>query len=497
MATMSSPVPPGETAASAVGELLDDRRAGPAALRGGALRSGSYALSIGLGLLSAPLLIRHLGLATFGRYSAVLAIVTIVGGITDAGLFNIGLREWAAKRGEQRTQTMRDLLGLRLELSAAGVIVGTAFVAVAGYGHTLVLGTLLAGCGMVTQSTANFLTVGLQGDMRFGWTSALDLIRQTVTVAAIVVLVVAGVGLLWFLAVPIVTGVVVAAVTAVLVRGRMPRIPTLRGRRRWAMLRDTIPYAAAIALNTLYFRVTIVIMSLASSARQTGYFATSFRVTEILVGIPALAVGAAFPILARAAGADSDRFAHATRRILELALIVGAVFVLSVVLIAPFAIEVLAGHAGAPAAPVLQIQGLTLIATFLSLASGFALLSLRRHVALLVANCDALTANIVLTLVLIPVAQARGAAAAAAIAEGCLAAGQLALLGRASGIRLSGAAIRPVALASAAGALPLLAPIHPVLRTVAGLSLFTCVLALQRAFPPELMQLIGARRSLR
>ena len=311
------------------------------------------------------------------------------------------------------------------------------------------------------------------------------------------VLVVAGVGLLWFLAVPIVTGVVVAAVTAVLVRGRMPRIPTLRGRRRWAMLRDTIPYAAAIALNTLYFRVTIVIMSLASSARQTGYFATSFRVTEILVGIPALAVGAAFPILARAAGADSDRFAHATRRILELALIVGAVFVLSVVLIAPFAIEVLAGHAGAPAAPVLQIQGLTLIATFLSLASGFALLSLRRHVALLVANCGALTANIVLTLVLIPVAQARGAAAAAAIAEGCLAAGQLALLGRASGIRLSGAAIRPVALASAAGALPLLAPIHPVLRTVAGLSLFTCVLALQRAFPPELMQLIGARRSLR
>ena len=67
------------------------------------------------------------------------------------------------------------------------------------------------------------------------------------------------------------------------------------------MIHDTFTSAAAIAVNTIYFRVTSLVMSLIASVVQTGYFATSFRVTEVLIGVPALAV-AGFPILSRARG---------------------------------------------------------------------------------------------------------------------------------------------------------------------------------------------------
>ena len=43
------------------------------------------------------------------------------------------------------------------------------------------------------------------------------------------------------------------------------------------------PLAIAIAVNALYFRITIVIMSLVSTATQTGYFATSYRIIEVLL----------------------------------------------------------------------------------------------------------------------------------------------------------------------------------------------------------------------
>ena len=489
MRHVSSPgSPPNPVAAEGSAEdLVGSPAAGPAALRGSAMRAGGYAATVGLSLVSAPLLIRHLGIAAFGRYTTVIALVTIVGGLSDAGLVNIALREWATRTGEDRAIVMRSLLGLRLELSAAGVAIGVAFGLVAGYSWTLVVGTLIAGVGMVLQSTANLLTVALQGELRFGWASIIDISRQAVAVVLILALVLAGAGLLPFFAVTIPAGLVTLGFTAVLVRGRMPLSPRLRGGDRWPLIRDTLPYAAAIAVNTIYFRVTIIVMSLVASAQQTGYFATSFRVIEVLIGIPALAIGTAFPILSRAAREDTERFGYATERILELALIAGTGLVLVVVLSAPFVIEVLAGPSGAPAAPVLQIQGLALLATFIAYATGYPLLSLRRHGALLIANGGALAANIVMTIVLVPVDGARGAAIAAVVAESALAIGQLTLLLGSHRVRFPFAALRAVAIAGLAGAAPLLASgVAPLVRTAAGLAIFVAALALQRRLPPEL-----------
>ena len=146
---------------------------------------------------------------------------------------------------------------------------------------------------------------------------------------------------------------------------------------RWCATR--LPYSAAIAVNTLYFRVTIIVMSLIAAAAETGYFATSFRVIEVLIGVPGLAIGAAFPILARAAGEDRQRLRPrlradhragaarrrrpgSCRRAQRTVRHQGA-----------------RGPRGAPAVPVLQIQALALFATFLAVATSFPLLSLRRH----------------------------------------------------------------------------------------------------------------------
>ncbi len=468
-------------------DLVASEAAGPAALRGSVLLGGGYAATIGLSLISAPLLIRHLGISDFGRYTTVLALVTVVNGLTDAGLMNIALREWASRRGEDRARFMRSLLGIRLELSAAGVVVGVLFALVAGYDSTLVVGTLVAGVGMIFTAVANLLTASLQGDLRFGWVTVINLVRQVVAVALLVALVLAGAGLLPLLASTSVAGIAALALAAVLVRGRMPLRPRVSDTQWWPLVRDTLPYAAAIAVNTFYFRITIVVMSLIATAEQTGYFATSFRVIEVLIGVPALAIGAAFPILSRSAHSDHDRFAYATARVVDLSVIAGVGLALGVALSAPWVVRVLAGPSGAPAGPVLQIQAIALAATFLTMACGFIFLALRRHTILLVANGGALLANIVLTLVLVKADEAQGGAIAAAVAETSLAIGLLIALLRADVSRIRVPALLIVVLAGLAGAAPLLVGgVHPLVRTVAGLLIYVAVLAACKRIPPEI-----------
>jgi len=274
--------------------------AGRTAVRGSLLRSGGYVAGVLLTVISAPLLIRHLGIADFGRYTAVVSVVTIVAGVTEGGLNTIATRELVTLAPGTRERLMANLLGIRLVLAGVGVGVATLFSALAGYGGALVLGTVLAGVGMVLQVTQSLFSTALQAELRFGWAAVADMVRQVATVTLIVALVIAGADIVAFLAVPIPAGLAALALTIVLVHGRMPMRPRLEPRIAWPVLKDTLPYTASVAVNVVYFRVAILVMSIIATAQQTGYFATSFRVVEILVAVPGLALGAAFPILARA-----------------------------------------------------------------------------------------------------------------------------------------------------------------------------------------------------
>lgn len=480
--------------------VVESTAAGAAAVRGGALQSAAYVTTFLLSLISAPLLIRHLGLITFGRYTTVIALVTIVGGLTDAGMINISLREWSTRDGEDRRRMMRLLLGIRLELGLLGLAIGAGYALLAGFTTPMVLGTVLAGCGVLLQLLADVLAIALQGELRFGWPAFITVARQVVAVGLIVALVLAGAGLLPFLAVTIPAGLVTLGLTARVVKGQMPLIPVLAGPEGWALLRDTLPYAAAIAINTIYFRVSILVMHQIGTPIETGYFATSFRVIEVLIGVPSLAIGAAFPILSHSARMDSERFAQATGRILELSFLVAVPIVLALELGAPFVVDVLAPKGGGPIVPVLRIQSVALIATFVATASGYPLLSVRRHTALLVGNCSALAANVVLSLVLIPLAEARGAAISAVGAETCLAIGQLGFLLRSQRISVNVTTVSAAAVAGVAGAAAFLIPdaflspdLFSLVRTVIGLLFFVVVLVLLGRLPPEITHLMRFR----
>jgi O-antigen/teichoic acid export membrane protein len=467
-------------------EILDSTAAGARVIRGSVLRAGSYAGGVALSIGTAALMIRHLGAGDYGKYVIVMSLIAIVSGFTDIGMANVAAREIAASERHERNRLLANLLGIRIAIAFAGVLVATAFALVAGYDSTMVVGTILAGIGMFFTLIQHTYAIPMGVALRWGWISGIELFRQALMLVAAALLVVAGAGLLPFLAVTIPVGLLVLAVAIPSVRGITPLLPSAElGQWSW-ILRLTGLYAAAAAVGTIYVFAAVVANSLVANDQVAGYLGAAFRIFVVLAAVPLLLVSTAFPVLARAAHVDRARLDYALRRVFEIAVIVGVWMALATLLGASFAIAVIAGDGFGPSVGVLQIQALALVPSFLATAAGFALISLRLNIGLLVANAVALTSTVVLTLALAPVIDAKGAAVAMLVGDCVLAVLYGITLARAGALSFELAVLPRVAAATVLAALLALAPLPDVPLVAGATVVYFAVLFLLRGVPPEI-----------
>jgi O-antigen/teichoic acid export membrane protein len=440
------------------------------------------------------LLLRHLGVAEFGRYLTVVSLVAIVAGVADAGLTAVGTRDLSRLPEDARSDELRNLIGLRLVLTPLGVLAAILFALVAGYDDVLVYGTVLAGIGLVLITLQSTIALPLSVDLKIGRLTVLELLKQLVLVVGIAVLVLAGATLLPFFGLQIVVGAVVLAVTPFFLRGVLVVRPRF-DRERWgALIREALPLAVALALYVVYFRVLVIMMSLMASEVETGLFATSFRIFEVVFGLPTILMFVALPVLSAAAH-DSERMRYVLQRMTEVGLIGALYFVFLFVALAEPIVRVLGGAEYADAAPVLRIQALALLGVFFGQAWQTGLISVGRQSAVAVANGVALLVLLVLGPALIEVAGAEGAAAAAAVAETVLA-GLLFLSLRRPKVGLEphfGFVWRLLPAAAVLGAALLLPVPLPAVVVLASLA-FLAAIRLTGALPPELLAAVPGRR---
>lgn len=477
-------------------DVLDSPEAGGRVVRGGVLRAGGYVLGTLLSLAGIAVVTRYLGLEEFGRYSVVFSLITVVGAVTDAGMGTLGLREYSQRRGTDRDELMRTLLGLRLALTLAGATIAAVLAAAFGYRAELVLGAGLAGLGLVLTVGQTTLGIPLGASMRNGALAGIDLLRQALTVGLYAVLVVVGAGTAAFLGVGIPVGAVVVAVVAVLVRGQVPLRPRLAPRAWAALLRTSVGFALATAVGTIYVYTAQILTELVASDREVGLFAASFRVFIVLAAIPGLLITVAFPVLARAARDDRARLAYGVGKLLDVSALLGLAAAVGLVTGAPAIIAVMAGDEYAEAAGVLRILSIAVVMSFLLATWGFALLSLHEHRALLRANLAAFAVSAVTVSLLAGAHGAQGAAVGTVLGELVLAAGYVIGLSRAH----PGLRPRPqVALKGLAVALVVVASVFalglPAVPAAAiALSLYAGGVLALRALPQELLDLVPRRR---
>jgi O-antigen/teichoic acid export membrane protein len=227
------------------------------------------------------------------------------------------------------------------------------------------------------------------------------------------------------------SGAIVLLCTLVLLRREAGIKPRFEWRVWRGVMHKVLPYALAAAVGVIYFRLAIVLMGYVASAQATGVYAAAFRIVETLSVVPWLVASSGFPILVRAARDDLERLRYGMQRLFDVSLLFGSWIALSVAVGAPFAIAVIAGRPQFDASiPVLRLQALSLVTSFLVAVWSFALLALGKYRMLLIANALATVASAVLTIVLVPAAGAKGGALATFGAEAVLAVGYLVAVAR-------------------------------------------------------------------
>ncbi|MGA2008325.1 MAG: oligosaccharide flippase family protein [Solirubrobacteraceae bacterium] len=399
-----------ERAPASPGDPLAAGPAGAQFLRGGATRVFAYVGGIATSIVALPFVTRHLHSSDYGRYVVVTSLILIVALLSEGGIGNLGVREFSGAPGPERREFMRNLIGIRISLSALGGAGAILFALLAGYPRVEVEGTAIAAFGLVLAGVQVTLTVPLTAALRLQWLAALDFLVPAVTALGLVVLVVLGAPLLAFFAAAVVAYATSLVLTAALVRREVTLRPAFHPARWRELLRDSVVFAAATALGVVYFQVVVVAMSLISTPQQTGVFSLAFRVLSVVGGIPVLLGGSAFPILLRAARDDRERLRYACTRLLEGSLLLGGWLSLLVVAGAPFAIHVIGGPGFAGSATVLRILGAGVIATFVAAVFAMTLLSLRAYRLLIATSIGMVVLAVVLCALLIPTHGARGAA---------------------------------------------------------------------------------------
>lgn len=469
-------------------DVLTSSEAGGKVIRGSALRVAANVAGLVLGLLTATLLLRHLGVEDSGRYVTVLSLVGIAVSVVDTGLNVTASSELARRERGARPPLLANILGQRLVAAAVALVLLVGFAVLAGYPAEMVGGTALAGAGVLLVAVANAVLIPLTVQLRNAGLAFVEVVRQVVTLAGVALLVAFGASLTPFFAVQIAVGLLVVALVPALV-GRSGLVwPRFDRDAQRALLGTALPVAAALALGQIYFRLVIVLMSLISSAEQTGYFGGSLRAMEALIVIPVLVAGVALPLMTAAARDDLARLRYAIEGLGEGAVIAGVLIVLVTFRAAEPVMSMLGGSDFGPAGDVLRIQVVALLFIALYQIWTVALIALGSQRQLILTNALGLFGVAVFAAILVPPFGAEGGAAASVLGDAVLAGLIYWRLHLSTGrVTVRAGFLARVAVAALVAVVPLLVPGLPDLAaaTLAAI-VFVCVGLLVGMVPQEL-----------
>jgi len=476
-------------------DVLDSPQAGGTLIRGTLLRMVLFGGGLFVSLLTVPFLVRHLGPVEYGYYISVTAIISVIAGVTEGGLTNLGIRHYSTETDERaRGAIVGNLVGVRLLVTTAAIAAITGVAALAGAAREIVIGLPLFGAGTLLTMISSTYAVPLQAQLRLGVSSGLEFGRQVVNSIGTIALVVVGAGLFAFFGLWIAACAVVTVATALIVRKSVPVRPAFHWPTWRGFLRDALAYGVAAAAGLVYFRMAASLMTFLSTEVETGYFGVAFRVLETGAVVPWLLVNSVFPILARAATRDRERLRYAAQRTVEVALILGAGLTLLIVIGARPIVAVVGGAEFADAVPALRVQALVLVGTVFVSAWSLLLLSLHEQKALLAVNGIAVLVSFAAAFVLIPALDAVGGSLDVLLAEVLVAVLSVIVLRRrhpdvAPELRRLWKVLLAVGLAFAASV-----PLGDVAGTAVALVVYAAVLLATRAVPMELWHAFRSAR---
>lgn len=385
-----------------------------------------------LGIITVKMLTYYLGKEGYGQYTTAFEFLAFFSIAADLGLYTIGVREMA-KDESKIPLIIGNILSVRTVLCVVmvGIAIVAAYLTPKYQGTFIPYGVVLVGIASALNIMTSTVSTVLQVHLKMEYNSLASVFGKIITVgymAAVIFLLHPGsqatgfYQLIW-------AGIAGNAVMLLSTYYYSAKFTEIRYRFDKSFLKDVLmkalPYGVALVLNTIYFRIGSVLLSLIKGPADVGVYGVPMRMLEAVGIIPLYFMNAVLPVLTR----SLDRKDGSHKKIIQYAfdfLVIGSMPIVAGTVVLAFPIvyliaspeflsNVSIGFYGSDVA--LQILIFALAFSFINSLFGFILVADNRQMKLLTRNAVGAALTIILDLILIPQFGVRGAAFSNVVTE--------------------------------------------------------------------------------
>ncbi|MBM3673538.1 MAG: flippase [Actinobacteria bacterium] len=284
----------------------------------GVLVVGRYVVAA-LAWVGSIIVVRQLTLDQFGRLTTIFAVLGIVGFVADLRLSRIVLRDVISAEHDEAGRIVGSYVGLRLVIGLVSYVIAMAWVLVVGYPSDVVVGTAVAGLNLIVLSVAFGIVLLFEARLWLRPLAAGNVFGQVIQFGMTVAIAASGVAsILWFSGVVVANGVAVLLWVFVVARRSVRLQLGFDAAQWWVWMREAAPLALGAALDTVYFRIDIVMLSMLDTDRAVAIYGVAYKFSDLLGAVPLAVAIPALTMMIAAWPHDPARFRGTFRHALIL-----------------------------------------------------------------------------------------------------------------------------------------------------------------------------------
>jgi O-antigen/teichoic acid export membrane protein len=396
---------------SAPGNSIESEPTGPANIRPSAVpvrrAAGDVVGQVVPRLLNALLgagvaiaLVRGLGPRGYGQWSALLAVIAIVGYLTSLGLEDVAVRQAAMDRPRE-SSWISALVSLELMLSVPVTFAAVVVTLAIARGDAARAAAVLLSVTCLLSALGSVRTV-FQLRIRNRWTAGFELANGVLWAIGVFSIVAAGGGIAAFAAAFLAASALVNVAQVVLARRQMRLRLRGGGRARRELIKIGVPFAIASLLYLSYTQIDQVLVLELAGERAAGLYGAASKVFDRALVIPGSILATMFPMIASAYKEDIVRMRALVQTTVDVLLVATLPFVALVAVIGRPLMRLLFGEAFAPAGPALSVLMIVFAISAFSYIAGDLVIVLRLQRRYIVYAIVGLVVNVALNVLLIP-----------------------------------------------------------------------------------------------
>lgn len=281
-----------------------------------------------LGLITLGVMASYLGTQGYGEFTTATTFLQFFGILVDLGL-SLTAVAMLSEAGADRDKVASNLFSLRVVSAAIFFSIAPIIVLVFPYSAAIKTGVLIASASFFLISVNQVLVSALQQSYRMERAAAAEVLGRIGLLAVVWMTARWDLGLAWMFVALVVGNLLTTFWNWMLVK-TLAKIRWTYDRVVWAsILVRSWPIAISIALNLVYLKGDVLVLSLVRSSSEVGLYGAAYKILDVLTVVPMMFMGLVLPLLTRSwTAGDRGDFSRILQKSFDFMALVAAPLVI-------------------------------------------------------------------------------------------------------------------------------------------------------------------------